>query len=360
MSTGKNEHASALALLGAAKGGRERASRLSAEDRSAIAKQAAEERWGSKVPRATHSGDLIIGGRTLSCAVLENGTRLLTQETFLTAIGRAGKAKGGTGSQALAAGVPPFLAADNLQPFIPDELRQSAVPIPFRNDRGARGFGYNALLLPQVCDVYLSARANRRLPKGQLHIADACEILVRGLARVGIIALVDEATGYQAQRAQDELRQILTHYIAEELQPWIRTFPDEFFRQVYRLHGWEYKPGTAKRTPFVGKLINKYIYEQLPPGVLDELRRRNPVTEKGYRRYKHFQMLTVDTGHPHLDKQIMVTTTLMRVAASKEEFIDLFDRAFSRQQRLPLVVDVSTAASTEGERKDAKIPLGIA
>src|SRR5437899_145312 len=121
----KNPHGSALAQLGAAKGGQSRAAKLSPEDRQAIAREAAEARWGSAgVPRATHTGSLEIGGRELSCAVLENGKRLLTQETFLTALGRAAKAKGGTGSAALATGLPPFLVADNLQPFISDELRE--------------------------------------------------------------------------------------------------------------------------------------------------------------------------------------------------------------------------------------------
>jgi len=57
---------------------------------------------------------------------------------------------------------------------------------------------------------------------------------------------------------------------------------------------WGYRPGYAKRTPYVGKLINKYVYEQLPPGVLPQLRRLNPVTERGFRRHKHFQFLTAD------------------------------------------------------------------
>lgn len=337
------------AAINGAKGGKARAERLSAEDRQAIAANAAASRWGSTIPRATHSGVLEIGGRELSCAVLENGKRLLTQETFLTAIGRAKKAKAGTGSEALAAGVPPFLVAENLQQFIPDDLRENILPIPFRNEKGGRANGYDATLLPKVCEVYLAARDAKRIRPDQRHVVQACDILIRGLAQVGIIALVDEATGYQAERAKDELSKILANYISAELLPWVTMFPNEFFRQVYRLHGWEYKPGTAKRTPLVGKLINKYIYEQLPGGVLDELRRRNPVTEKGYRKHKHFQHLTADTGHPHLDRQITVVTTLMRIAATRAEFEELFARAFAKptQMKLPLVVPVPDGPMTE-------------
>jgi hypothetical protein len=325
------------------RGGEARAAKLTKEERSSIAQAAAEARWGTELPQATHSGELVIGGRKIACAVLKNGKRVLTQETFLTAIGRAAKAKAGTGSLKLVDGLPPFLVADNLKPFISDELMQSTTPIVFRTPKGGRAFGYDAMLLPMVCEVYVNARDENKLLKGQEHIAAACYVLMKGLARVGIIALVDEATGYQEQRAKDELAKILEAYVLEEYRPWTRTFPEEFFRQIYRIHRWPYRPGNAKRTPFIGQLINKYVYGELPPGVLDELRRLNPVTDHGYRKRKHFQHLTADTGNEHLDRQIMTVITLMRVSDTKEELARHFAKAFGKlpiQQRLPLVIDV--------------------
>jgi hypothetical protein len=326
-------------------GGLARAAALSPDARREIAQAAAEARWGNSLPQATHSGELIIGGRKIACAVLRNGKRVLTQETFLTAIGRAAKAKAGTGSLKLVDGLPPFLVAESLKPFISDELMQSTTPIVFRTVKGGRAFGYDAMLLPMVCEVYVNARDENKLLKGQEHIAAACYILMKGLARVGIIALIDEATGYQEQRAKDELARILETYVLEEYRPWTRTFPEEFFKQIYRVHGWPYKPGNAKRTPFIGHLINKYVYGELPSGVLDELRRLNPVTDHGYRKRKHFQYLTADTGNEHLDRQIMTIITLMRISDTKEELERHFAKAFGKalppvQERLPLVIDV--------------------
>lgn len=341
MST-KNPNAAALSALGAAKGGRARAANLDPEARSAIAREAALRRWGhGDLPEATHSGSIQIGDREIACAVLEGGKRVLTQETFLTAIGRAGKAKGGTGSER--GGMPPFLAAKNLQPFISDELRELVAPVPFRNDRGTRAWGYDARLLPQICNVYLDAfEAGKALPS-QMGIVASCKKLQRGLSVVGIIALVDQATGFQEVRARDELQRILEAYIAPELMPWTKRFPDSFFEQIYKVQGWEFKPGTAKRTPQVGKLINKYIYEQLPPGILDRLRELNPTDERGQRRHKHHQYLTVDTGVESLDRQIIAVTTLMRAAANRAQFEELFERVFppkdGRQERLALVID---------------------
>lgn len=332
------------------KGGEARAESLAPEKRSEIATLAANARWSKNLPKATHTGVIVIAGRPLSCAVLETGKRLLTQETFLTAIGRAGKAKGKTGSFVVD-GMPPFLAAENLIPFISDDLRQSTTPIFCRNEKGIRLAGYDAMLLPMVCEVYLKLRdynrnGGKRVPANQKHIIEACDLLMRGLARVGIIALVDEATGYQEQRAKDELSKILEAYIVEELRPWIKTFPDEFFKQVYRLHGWPYRPGSAKRPSYVGQLINKYIYEQLPPPVLPELRKLNPVTESGYRRHKHFQHLSADTGNVHLDRQITATTTIMKVSDDRSDFEENFAKAFAKtyQHRLPLVVNTDGKA----------------
>lgn len=323
------------------RGGLARAKKLSHEERKAIAREAAIKRWSSNIPRATHMGIIQIGDQKIACAVLDNTTRVLTQETFMASIGRGRKARGGTGSSfALVDGLPPFLSANNLNPFISDELRQSTTPIPFRTQEGNRAYGFKAELLPMVCEVYLKARQTGTLMPNQKHIAVACEILVRSLAKLGIIALVDEATGYQEDRAKNELQKLLEVYIAEELRPWVKTFPNEFFKQIYKIHNWQYRSDTVKKPQYVGKFINQYIYDQLPPGVLDELRKRNPVTEKGYRRYRHFQFLTVDTGDPHLDKQITKVITLMQVSDSKEAFEDNFDKVFAKeyQHRLPLIV----------------------
>lgn len=348
----------ALTAQVASLGGKARAAKLSSGERKEIAQQAAEARWGA-LPQAILDGAIIIAGRQIACAVLENGQRLLTQETFLTAIGRAGKAKGGQGSVRLTKsvdGLPPFLAANNLRPFITDKLRESTTPIVFRSVRGNRAFGYDARLLPMVCEVYLKARDSERqgkkvLTPAQEHISHTCDVLMRGLAHVGIIALVDEATGYQDLRTQRELNELLEMYVQEELRPYLKKFPNEFFKQVYKIYGWQYKPGSTKRTPQVGKFINEYIYKALPPNVLPKLQELNPVNkETGRRRWKHFQFMP-DTGSEHLDKQIVKVTTLLEVADNKREFDEFYDKACSPayQQRLPLVLNVDTGELTKQE-----------
>lgn len=326
-----------LSKLGASKGGKARAQKLSTEERSSAARRAAEARWGTVV-EATHTGELLIGDRRIECAVLEDGTRIVSQGTILTALDRAPT----MGRRGLTQGRAPFLSAANLRRFVSKELAAIEEPIVYRLPRSSgRSVGYRAEILPMVCEVYLDAKADEVLLPNQASAARAAEILIRGLARVGIIALVDEATGYQEVRARNELQKILEFYVRPEFRPWVKTFPDEFFREIYRLQGWEYRPGTSQRTPYVGKLIKHYVYEQLPGGVLEELERVNPSTS-GRRSRKHHQHLTADTGNAHLDKQISTVTTLMRIARDLPEFEDLFERAFPPPQtRLPLIIEVA-------------------
>jgi hypothetical protein len=171
------------------------------------------------------------------------------------------------------------------------------------------------------------------LGHSQAIVADKAAILLHALENTAIIALIDEATGYQRVRARDELQKILSAYISAELLPWAKMFPDDFYEQLYRVHGWRYEPGSTARTSYIGKLTNQLIYQPMPPGVLEQLRRKNPVDRRTKRRRtKLFQFLTEDIGHPHPEKQIVAVTTLLRVSPDRQTFNRLFSRAFPARQ----------------------------
>ncbi len=281
-----------------------------------------------KLLQATHQGDLNIRGINIPCAVLEDGTRLLTQEGFLRALGRARTAKGGSGASV--AKVPAFMAAKNLNSFISNELATSTTPIIFRTARGALAYGYRADLMPKVCQIYLEARDAGVLFPSQLHIAQKADILMRGLAHVGIIALVDEATGYQEVRDRIALQAILAKYISKELLPWTKRFPDEFYTEMFRLKGWQWQGMKINRPSVVGHYTNDLVYERLAPGVLPELQRLNPPGDLGRRKHRHHQWLTEDIGHPALAKHLMGVIALMRASSSWERLMRLIKRAFPK------------------------------
>lgn len=312
------------------KGGQARAEVLTPEQRQDIARQAAAARWG--IQKATHSGELKIGKAVIRCAVLEDGTRVLTQRDFLQAIGRSGKPAAGRGS----ADFPsfekgsPLVDSENLKPFISNALASSMSPIQFRVPEGPRAWGYKAELLPKVCEVYLQARDANSLRKNQLKFAFACDVLMRALAHVGIIALVDEATGYQEVRDRLALQKILDLFISKELSSWAKRFPDDFYKEMFRLKGWQWQGMKINRPSVVGHYTNDVVYQRLAAGVLDELKRINPPDETGHRKHRHHQWLTTEVGHPKLRDHLNGVIALMRAATSWDQFKRMIDRAFPK------------------------------
>ncbi|MBI2819940.1 MAG: P63C domain-containing protein [Acidobacteria bacterium] len=236
--------------------------------------------------------------------------------------------------------MPLYLSANNLKPFVDTELGLALKsPVLYRpKGGGGTAYGRKAELLPKICDVLLKARDAGKL-RGQGHIAAQAEILVRGFAHVGIIALVDEATGYQYLRAREALEEILEKFIATEFRKWAKTFPDEFYRELFRLRGWPFKESTVKRTPLIGKLTLDLVYDRLAPGVRRRLEEVNPKNEKGHRKHKLFQRLTEDIGDPSLRAHLASVITLMKVNDGDDQwkdFMKMMNRALPKYKPLPL------------------------
>ena len=295
------------------------------------------------IKEAMYMGELKIGESVIPCAVLEDGTRVLSRIGFIRAIGRKGKAKGGR-KYDNEFKTPVFLTANTLKPFVGKDLTENSKPIPFRLPTGGDAIGYRAELLPQVCNVFLEAADAGVLTKSQEHIATQCRILIRGFAVVGISALVDEATGYQDARARDALHKILEQYIAKELMKWTKTFPDEFYLQLFRLRGWRYSYTSIKRPILVGKLTKDLVYERLAPAVINELEKLNPKTPKGTRKHHHHRWLTRDVGHPKLREHLASVITLMKASAKWGDFKRMLNRALPKYGELPLIEDAEIRA----------------
>jgi hypothetical protein len=317
-----------------AKGALARAQILTKEERKNIASAAARARWNPDVPKAEFYGELKIGDEVIPCAVLPDGTRVLSRRGVMKALGRSiGGADYKKQDEAEAGTLPVFIGPISLEPFVSADLMQAvSEPIIYRQGKGGGvGYGLEASALPEVCDVWLKARDAGVLKGAQLAVAKKAEILMRGLAQVGVVALVDEATGYQNVRARNELNKILDAYIAKELLPWAKRFPDVFYQELFRLNGWQYDPVSVKRPQAVGSMTNMIVYDRLPEGVLEELKKLNPKNEKGRRSHKHHQLLSVNIGNPHLEKHIASVVTLMRVSDSWTQFKVLLRRAFPKK-----------------------------
>ncbi len=168
----------------------------------------------------------------------------------------------------------------------------------------------------------------------------AADVLIRGLAQVGIIALVDEATGYQRDRAKDALQQILEKFIAKELRPWIKTFPEEFYENLYRLRGLQYPKDTVKKPSYFGHITNNIVYDRLAPAVLEELKKITPRNSEGRHKQQLHRRLSGDVGHPKLREHLASVITLMKICDSYpafEAFLDKTHPKFNETLPLPLI-----------------------
>lgn len=278
-------------------------------------------------PKPTHTGLMSTG---VSCAVLPDGRRVVSMqgnnglaETFGVSVGSKMPrwVPGGEAGQ-----LPYVLQAAELQPYISDELRDAiSEPIVFKNTSGVgAAYGLDATLLPELCEVWLSAEKDGALKqRHHLNTARKAEALYKALARVGAVALVDEATGYQKERERDELAKLLEQFIAKEMRPWVRVYPPEFFEELCRLRGVPFK-ANMRKPQYFGHLVNNITYDRMAPDLKAILKEERARANK--QGAKMHQFLSEGVGNEMLQKRFAGIVTLMKVCDNYDDFIELLER----------------------------------
>lgn len=229
--------------------------------------------------------------------------------------------------------LPAYVSPKYLESHITDDVRESLLnPVIYKAKSGRQARGMKAELLPEICEIWIKAKEKGGIPESREKSAKIAELLMRGFARIGIIALVDEATGFQEVRDRQALHKILELFIAKELMPWTKTFPDEFYKELFRLKNWSYQPLSVKRPSVVGKITNDLVYNRLAEGVLDELKKKAPKTPQGRRKYHYHRWFTDDIGHPKLREHISNVITLMKASPSWAQFYRMIQRALPKKE----------------------------
>jgi hypothetical protein len=328
-------------LTGRAKGGAARAEKLTPEQRSEIARKGALARKAKlqqpdeNVPAAQYAGTLKFGDLSFPCAVLSDGTRVLTETDFMAGLGmyRSGAL---SVRRDQGAPIPLYLAFKNLYPFVIRNLGDVHIkPLKYRTLTGGIAHGIQASIIPRICSVWLDARQAGVLGARQEQIAEKAELMLRALAEVGIIALIDEATGYQSVRPRDALQEYLEMIIRKELAAWAKKFPDEFYENIYKLKGWPW-PGMSKnRFSVVAHYTNDLVYERIAPGLLHELRNKSPKNEKGHRQNRLHQWFTDEIGNPLLAQHIHSLLMFQRLAIQSgygwARFVKMIDQVMPKK-----------------------------
>ncbi|EHU2137006.1 P63C domain-containing protein [Acinetobacter baumannii] len=296
--------------------GKATAARMTPEQLKERSKKGVEAKKAkANLPKASYTGELKLGDISVPCHVLDGEVRVISGRGLQNSLGFSKDSSGLALQSIVNSKLRQFMTQETI-----DKLEK---PIQFvRVGSGGsqpETHGYDATILIDICDAFMQAnRVENLLTDAQKTYAAQAEIIIRSVAKVGIIALVDEATGYQAVREKNALAKVLEAFVAKELQPWLKTFPDEYYKQIFRLYGLEYPPKkTHFRPGFIGSLTNEVVYERLAPELLPELKKEADKIEKKARLH---QFLTSDVGHPKLREHLASLITLMKLSNSADEF----------------------------------------
>lgn len=337
-----------------AQGGKKRAANLTKAELSEAGRRAALARWGAELPVADYNGVLQFGDMELTCAVLSDGTRVLTQSDFMAGMGMyySGWVAKNRSAEDKAADVPHFLGFKSLKPFIDRHLGDlQSIVVKYRTTGGQLAIGIRAEIIPKICEIWIDADDEIKLGVRQKRIAAKARLVMRALAYKGIEALVDAATGFIASQDQREIAKFIQLYVAKDLRQWVRTFPRSFFEGLCKLRGIPF-PENMRLPQYFGHLINDVVWDRLAPGVRDELRRRNPVVD-GRRKHKHFQFLTENIGNPRLLYHLgMVEGIADRFDFGEwDKFRDKLDVKLPSYKSMPLFTGVAAPAQLKRARK---------
>ena len=310
-------------------GGKARAAKLSKEARSLIAQNAAKERWAKikdkkRIPEAESDGILKIGDVPLDVYRLDNEKRVISKKAMAAALGL--KSEGGNAFMRT-------MSRKGIRSvFRPNHIKIIDNPIFFKPLRGDLADGYDVEDLIEICDALIEARNQGRLHTTQEFLGRQAEMIVRSAAKVGIIALVDEAVGYVDKR-KDEYRQLFDKFIRKEFRQWDQEFPDSFFDLLYKLYGLKRQnPDSNKHPQFFGHFIRRFIYYPLANSqgaILERLDEKNPVVYAGGgRKVKFFQYLTDEIGMNAFRQHLWKTIGIGESSRDRASFERSFYRAF--------------------------------
>jgi hypothetical protein len=280
-----------------------------------------------KLPTATHEGSVQIGKWVVNAFVLDTNPplRLISKGSALTILSAPSPVK-------LTESVTKLRLHPALKghAFIKCDLDFSR-PLRFQKTDGKAEEGVSAENLVELCRFLLKAREFGLL-RNRLDAAyaQAAESLIVSIAKVGVAALIDEATGFQRARERDALQKLLDQYLRKEYAAWAKRFPDEFYIQMFRLKKWPWKGMAINRPSIVGTYTRDIVYARLAPDVLKELERLNPRTEQGQRKVKHHQWMTEDVGHLELNNHLQGVLAIMRASGSWRGFNQLLKKSYPR------------------------------
>lgn len=272
-------------------------------------------------PKVIASGVLEVFN-DIPCYVLNDGQRIFRLSNLTKAL--RGKEHGKFGN---------YLAPQNIQRHLPPRL----VPlIDETHDRVPQGViefeynnkiekGYNSEDFMDVCIAFIEAGHQSELSEVQKEILINANRYIMACAKVGITALIDEATGYQNLREENALQLKLKFFLSDQLRDWEKTFPDELWKQFGRLTNWQ---GSINSRPrYWGKLVNELIYECIDEDLSKYLKENKPLMPS---HTKYHQWLNENYGVRALTEHIWQIIGMSRGCENISQLKELASKEFKK------------------------------
>jgi hypothetical protein len=295
----------------------------------------------NEIKKALCEGEINLGPVIVKCAVLENKQRVISQREVVKAI--TGHAKGGLDR---------YLQPQNLQPYIPEKFKSQSLDqatLKYISLNGKTGQCFSATDIVDFLDMYLQARKDGALLSNQTHLADQAEMIMRSLAKTGIIALIDEATGYEKIKETGELIKFFKEAMVREMaSDKIREFEKRgLFDGLYKMYNIPRKKDKQwQHPPFFGNFFIKYIYKPLDVIITDGKVQTKGIMHKLLQQQKNlhsgstlYQFIT-EIGEPQFFEHLSIISSFMIIANNKRQFDILFEKKFGTSMQQSLFPDI--------------------
>jgi hypothetical protein len=179
-------------------------------------------------------------------------------------------------------------------------------------------------------------KSGEKLSIAQQEITERAKSFIIASAKIGITGLIDEATGFQYARQPNELDLKMAFLLADELRPWEKTFPDNFWKELGRLTNWT---DLKKRPKYWGKLVNEFIYEALDKDIAKYLQDNKPPKYTGQ---KYHQWLEENRGVKALTEHIWTVIGLAKTCKNLEELRYEVNKNFPKDFFQPMLFERKT------------------
>ncbi len=286
-----------------------------------------------KVDRVLNRGGLTLGTfENIDCANIEvenKVLRLVSIESFFAIIGISSRSK-----DAVAAFCK-LLSHPSIRNSKSERILKRIQEGYYVGENDKRRLFIDCRVITDFCRLMLQLRSIGKIGGAYLQYAQNCERFMVGLADTGLVALIDEATGYRKRR-HDEYKQLFLQFIQDEHTDWLKEFQDSFFDGIYKIYNLP-RITKSQHPRFFGAFIAKYVYYPLANShgaILENLREKNPMFNLNGRQYKHHQFLTEKVGkvalRDHLSKMQAVFALSKDRGAFKRNFKTVFPQPYDQ------------------------------